>query len=268
MSDIVKKVQQYYDEHVEAEWNRLERHPFEFALTIRMLDQYIKPGERVLDIGGGPGRYALYYAKKGCQVTLVDLSAENVKFAQQMAAAQDVNLTALAGDARYADRLLQSSFDHVLLMGPLYHLTQEEDRNQAIEAALRCLKPGGLLYVSFIQLYSGIIDFLKSMPESVVKAEEEYYLDCVRQNIPFTGNAFTEAYFYTIAEIAPFMAQFPLQQLRFFAQEGILAANELTLKDLPEAVIRKWLELAHQLCEREEFLGMAEHLMYIGRKTE
>ncbi|HZW49820.1 MAG TPA: class I SAM-dependent methyltransferase [Bacillota bacterium] len=268
MSDIVKKVQQYYDEHVEAEWNRLERHPFEFALTIRMLDEYIKPGESVLDIGGGPGRYALYYAKKGCQVTLVDLSAENVKFALQLSSAQSLDLTALAGDARYVDRLVQGSYDHVLLMGPLYHLMQEEDRIKAVQAALQCLKPGGILYVSFIHLYSGIVDFLKFTPESITKPEETYYLDCVRQNVAYTGNAFTESYFCTIAEVGPFMAQFPLEKLRFFTQEGILAANELTLKDQPDEVVRKWLELSHQLCEREEFMGMAEHLMYIGKKNQ
>lgn len=43
---------------------RLETHPFEFIFTTYMMDKYIRGGDRILDIGGGPGRYSIYYAKK------------------------------------------------------------------------------------------------------------------------------------------------------------------------------------------------------------
>lgn len=48
-------------------WERLEKHPFEFRLTSWMLEKHIKPGDRVLDVGGGPGRYAIHFAKMGCE---------------------------------------------------------------------------------------------------------------------------------------------------------------------------------------------------------
>lgn len=69
--EIVKK---FYDETVDYEWERLERHKVEFELTKRYLNRYIKPGDKVLDLGGGPGRYSLYLAELGCAVTLADLS--------------------------------------------------------------------------------------------------------------------------------------------------------------------------------------------------
>lgn len=56
MEDCVRIVQEHYDCDVQKEWDRLERHPFEFTITTRMMDRYIKPGDRILDIGGGPGR--------------------------------------------------------------------------------------------------------------------------------------------------------------------------------------------------------------------
>ena len=43
-----------------------------------MMDKYIRPGDRILDIGGGPGRYAIRFAQRGCAVTLVDLSPGNI----------------------------------------------------------------------------------------------------------------------------------------------------------------------------------------------
>ncbi|WP_217490900.1 hypothetical protein [Bacillus sp. FJAT-27225] len=57
------------------EWQRLEHHKIEFDITKRFLDDFIT-GEalEIFDIGGGPGRYALYLAEKGHNVTLLDLS--------------------------------------------------------------------------------------------------------------------------------------------------------------------------------------------------
>ena len=62
----VKAVRDYYNSAVETEWIRIENRP-EFLLTCRYIDRYIKPGDKVLDIGGGPGRYSFYLAEKICE---------------------------------------------------------------------------------------------------------------------------------------------------------------------------------------------------------
>ena len=55
---LIKTVGDFYDTAVEAEWNRIAGKP-EFILTCRYIDRYVKPGDRILDVGGGPGRYSL-----------------------------------------------------------------------------------------------------------------------------------------------------------------------------------------------------------------
>ena len=80
--DIVKK---FYDETVNNEWERLDRHKVEFELSKRYMNRYIKPNDKVLDLGGGPGKYSLYLAERGCDVTLADLSPKNVDFALKKA---------------------------------------------------------------------------------------------------------------------------------------------------------------------------------------
>ncbi|NLI56910.1 MAG: class I SAM-dependent methyltransferase [Clostridium sp.] len=132
MTDTVKIVKEFYDKSVVVEWERLQRHQFEFELTIRYINRYVKPGDKVLDIGGGPGRYSLYLAAKGCDVTLFDLSSANVEFAKEQANAQGVSFKAFVGDAREVDSLISEQYDHILLMGPLYHLLQESDRVKAL----------------------------------------------------------------------------------------------------------------------------------------
>ncbi|MGI6040557.1 MAG: SAM-dependent methyltransferase, partial [Eubacteriales bacterium] len=63
--DVTEIVRDYYNNTVEIEWNRIAGRP-EFLITTRFIDRYALPGYDVLDIGGGPGRYSLYLAKKGC----------------------------------------------------------------------------------------------------------------------------------------------------------------------------------------------------------
>jgi len=127
MDENIKIVQEFYDSQTEHEWNRIVGRP-EFLLTCRMLDRYIKSGDKILDIGGGPGRYSLHLAEKGSDVTLFDLSPENTKFAGERAAEKGLDIKTIAGDAREADKLVREQFDHVLLMGPMYHLLEEQDR--------------------------------------------------------------------------------------------------------------------------------------------
>ncbi|MCL1820113.1 MAG: hypothetical protein FWG36_05595 [Oscillospiraceae bacterium] len=55
MDATTKIIRDFYDSAVQSEWNRIADRP-EFLLTCRMFDRYIKPGDKVLDIGGGPGR--------------------------------------------------------------------------------------------------------------------------------------------------------------------------------------------------------------------
>ena len=85
MSDML--VKQYYAENVRSEWRRLVKdayHRLEFITTLHFLDQYLPPHGRVLDAGGGPGRYTLELAKKGYDVTLLDATRANLDFARRM----------------------------------------------------------------------------------------------------------------------------------------------------------------------------------------
>jgi len=266
MDDITKTIRSYYDDQTETEWSRIENRP-EFLLTCRFLDRYLFPGEKILDIGGGPGRYALHLAAKGCDVTLFDLSPGNIRFASARARQQGLSLHTVCGDARNVDSLVRETFDHVLLMGPLYHIQDEPGRIQAVNSALRILKPGGTLSASFINMFAGIIYAMKEQPDIVLDpAEQDFYRTFI-ENRSFAGPAFTEAYFARQDEILPFMKQFPLKKLHFFGQESILSPCEQNIMGHSQEVTDEWLNLGRRLCEREDLLSWSEHLMYIGRKN-
>lgn len=105
----------------------------------------VRPGQRILDIGCGPGSITLDLAalvgEEG-RVTGVDFSAEAIAAARLAAADRgDVVTEFLVGDVFELD-LEPASFDVVHAHQVMQHLT---DPVAALEAMARFVKPGGIL---------------------------------------------------------------------------------------------------------------------------
>jgi 2-polyprenyl-3-methyl-5-hydroxy-6-metoxy-1,4-benzoquinol methylase len=269
MQQDITTVREHYNANAEREWSRLDEHPFEFIFTTHMMEQYVREGDRILDIGGGPGRYAIHFAKRGCDVTLVDLSEENVRVALDKAKEANVSIRAMVANCLALDPQTLGEFDHVFLMGPLYHLLDPADQKSAVEIALSHLKLGGILYVSFIQVFAGILFSLKNKGTIVPVSTDptaNVLIDDVINGNDYCGPAFTKACFTHSRNILPFMEQFPLEKLHLFGQEGILAPNEAELLQRDQEEIDCWIEIAKKYLDLPELLSYSEHAMYIGKK--
>ena len=122
----------YYGEQY-AEAERLSVYAIgrlEFERTKELLLRFLPPAPaRVLDVGGGPGVYAAWLATLGYQVTMLD----PIPLHRRQAAAHGT-FEVEAGDARCLTQP-DASVDVVLLLGPLYHLVEAEDRATALREA-------------------------------------------------------------------------------------------------------------------------------------
>lgn len=140
-------VQAYYASLSEREWTRLENPDdgaVEFTITCHTLATYLPPDARVLDIGSGPGRYAIWLAERGHRVVLADLSPELLSIAQ--AKIEQAGVGTMVEDIVEADACdlslwVDDSFDAVLSLGPFYHLPDAEDRHRAAIELGRVLPP-------------------------------------------------------------------------------------------------------------------------------
>ena len=148
----------------------------------------------------------------------------------------------------------------------MYHLLEEPDRIKAVNAALTLLKPGGIIYISFISMFGGMIYYMKHEPNFAIDPDGEDYMRNLVAGKNYSGNAFTKAFFIDIKAVLPFMSQFPLEKMHYFGQEGITGPAELNILAHGPEVLKIWLDISEKLCEREEFLSYSEHLMYVGRK--
>ncbi len=145
-----------------AEWARLESDEgwLEHRRTLDLIARHVPVGSRVLDLGGGPGRYALHLAQRGDVVTLADLSPVLVEEARQRLAGAGLSATALVADAADLSGVPGAPFDAVLALGPLYHAADAEELARFIEQIAGVLRPGGVLLAAFIPRISGLSDFI------------------------------------------------------------------------------------------------------------
>ena len=108
----------------------------------------LKSGQRVLEIGPGPGRLLIPAAKRvrpGGEVVGIDIQPGMVERLQERARNANItNLTAILGDATQPI-VSESSFDVVFLVTTLGEIP---DRAGAIAQCFRALKSGGILSIS------------------------------------------------------------------------------------------------------------------------
>lgn len=163
MSDDVGDIAAYYSSDPEREHWRLDRHQLEHDLTWRYLDQYLPSQGSILEIGAATGRYTLDLARRGYEVTAVDLSASLIEVSRRGLTGEGLEgqVRFVVADARDLGRVGQKGFDAVLLMGPLYHLVVEADRKAALKEAFDRLREGGVLFSSFISRYGIMGDLIK-----------------------------------------------------------------------------------------------------------
>ena len=260
-------VKDFYEQDLHGEWERLERHRTEFGVTLRALAEFLpSPPAQVLDVGGGPGRYAIALAQQGYQVTLVDLSETSLVKAAEQAAAAEVHLAAIQqGNAVDLAAFGDATYDAVLLLGPLYHLTTLDDRARAVAETCRVLKPGGILFAGFLTRFSALRVCAKRFPEWLV-AHPEYVEQLLTTGVHQGEWGFTMAYHAHPAEIEPFMTACGFTPLQLLACEGVVAHAEERINTLSGAAWEWWADLNYRLGKDPALYGSAVHLLYIGQK--
>lgn len=148
---------EYFDEYGEREWTRFEdgRTPGpSLATHIQVLEGYVRPGDRVLDAGAGPGRFTLELLRLGAHVTALDISPGQLELLR----ARVPDVEAMLGDVTDLSRFPDDSFDlTVCFGGPLsYVVDRAED---AVAELARVTKPGGHVLVSVMGLGGAVIHF-------------------------------------------------------------------------------------------------------------
>ncbi|MDE7294166.1 MAG: class I SAM-dependent methyltransferase, partial [Oscillospiraceae bacterium] len=135
-----------YDEDRRLE----EKHgSVEFLTTMRYIEKYIRPGGRVLEIGAATGRYSHTLARMGYEVDAVELIEHNIEVFRKNTLPEE-KITVTQGNALDLSAFSDNTYDITLLLGPLYHLYNDEDKRQALSEAIRVTKQGGIVFAAYV----------------------------------------------------------------------------------------------------------------------
>jgi ubiquinone/menaquinone biosynthesis C-methylase UbiE len=245
----------------------------ELVRTQELILRYMPPPPAVIfDVGGGPGIYACWLAKQGYEVHLVDAHPLHVEQARQASKAQpDAPLAEMViGDARSLKRP-DTSVDVVLLLGPLYHLTERSDRLKALRKAHRILRHGGILFAVGISRFTSVLDGLHQGfldDPAFVQIVERDLTDGQHRNPMNHPDYFTSAFFHDPKELEAEIEESGFQYVKTLPIEGPLWLSSYVTENFNDPGKRElYLMLMRRLEEEPYLLGVSAHLLVVARKV-
>lgn len=266
-----REIYEFYENG--AEIGRLQRGigRLEAARTKELLQRFLPEQTVVYDIGGGVGYYADWLAGLGHSVTMLELAPAAVEYAKIHC---KNSFTALAGDARQLP-FPDESAGAVLLMGPLYHLLDREERLQALGEAFRVLRPGGVLAAAGISAFSSLTWALTVYGAKNDFLDDPIYWEMVRREAG-TGKHhrpkeyprfIAEAYFHRPEELEEEVRQAGFLSQGMYALEGCAWLTPCFEEKWEEEATRQRLLQAVRLTEGEpSLLGLSPHFLCIGKR--
>jgi ubiquinone/menaquinone biosynthesis C-methylase UbiE len=274
-----QRVRDFYDHYGMREWERLERTlqgRIRYAIHRHFLDKYVPDGARVLDVGCGPGRFALDLARRGACLTLADISQTQLDLAQQQFEAAGLRESVEAFrclDMVDMHELEDERYEVVVCYGASLSYTCDRYET-ALQELIRVIRPGGMLLLSVNSLYGNM--------RLVGPYDDQTFLEQPDTHIEWQAVLSGAGVVYT----RPGSAEFH-QPLVFFSSDGMrktleqigfqvvemAAANPMVseaariprIADSAQAAAAlSTLEVA--LCSQPGLVDTGEHLLVVAQK--
>ena len=256
-----KYIKEYYENYNED--GRLEKKDqrVEFLTTVKYVEKYLKRGMRVLEVGAGTGRYSLYFSRQGYQVDAVELVEHNIDIFKSKLTDEDT-VTINQGNALNLEMYEDNTFDVTLVLGPMYHVYNDEDKNKIVEESLRVTKPGGYIYFAYIT-HDAVMVHWGLVGRNLLKAKEDNMFTEKYECISEPKDLFAMFHVETFNKL---LSNFYIDRLHTVATDGVAPLFEEHFEEMTEEEFNEWVKYHYIVCEREDLIGYSSHVLYIGKK--
>ena len=230
----------------------------EFYTSIKYIEKYLKKysSPKIIDIGAGTGKYSIYLAEKGYDVTAVELVKHNLRIIER----KSKNVKAYQGNAINLKKFKDNSFDITILFGPMYHLISMKEKIKALEEAKRITKENGLIFISYCMNEFAIIKH-GFIDNNILK--EENNIDNNYKIISKEDDLYS---FVRLEDINYLMKKTNLKRVKIISQDGPSEYLTKTINAMDEETFKRYLEYHYKTCERKELLGAGRHILDILKK--
>ena len=243
---------------------------FEFERIKTLIEKYIPfSSSKIIDIGGGTGKYSEWLAKKGHQVHLIEPVSKHIKIAQTRANKLKNKFSVHLGESRKLD-FPNNYADLIILHGPLYHLQKQEDRDLTISEAKRVLKNDGIILgfainhtaSTLVGLLNGLIH--KKTFFAMCKEELTTGMHNQPEDFPWL---LAEAYYHKPEQLKREFINQDLTYLNTYAVEGIAWLDNDYFSNMMNESKRKTLNELIKITENDNsLLSFSPHMMIAVKK--
>ena len=255
-----------YDEEARLTTNNARK--IEFITTTSALNNHIEEHHKILELGAGTGVYSFYYAEKGNAVVATDITPKHIEIIRQKLEDKDdrINLRTEVVNAIDLGQYETEYFDVVLCMGPMYHITDYNDRNKCIEEALRVLKKDGLLAIAYINKHF----VLNSVMTRYKKYRTHNFIDKIMDTgVTREGEEecfWTDAYFTSPSDMESFIGKFDVEIVDHIGTDGISPYLGNTIDEMDEEEYNAWIYYILKSCREKSILGISNHGLLLCKK--
>lgn len=258
---IITSVADFYNQYDED--SRLTRRngQVEYLTTNKYIHEFLKHGDKIIELGAGTGAYSIPLAKEGYDVTAIELVEHNLDILKAKIT-KNMNIKAYQGNALDLSRFADESFDITLMLGPMYHLFTKEDKVKCLLEAKRITKKDGYLFVAYCMNEGTIISyvFAGNGLEDVLskdlltedwhcKSEPKEIFELVR-----------------IEDINEYNEEAGLSRIKIVATDGASRYMKEYLNKMDDKTFEKWIDYHLHICERMDLIGATHHSLDILKK--
>ncbi len=258
--DYLKEYYERYDEN-----NRLlSKHgQIEFITTMKFVNNYLKPKDKILEIGAATGRYSHHIAQRGYDVDAVELVDHNIDlFKKNTFENEKIKIT--KGNALNLDFIDDNTYDITLLLGPMYHLYNNEDKVKALSEAIRVTKKNGIVFVAYCMGDASVLSygFIRGEIFNIIEK-------CMLDTTTFEtfSNPWDIFELYRKEDIDELRALFDVTQLHYVATDGYTNHMRETVDNMDDRMYEMYIKYHLAVCERQDMIGLSHHTLDIFKKN-
>ena len=258
----MEALKHYYESHDEHARLGSQHGSVEFLTTVHYIEQYLKPGMRVLEIGAGTGRYSHYFAQNGYDVSAVELMECNIEvFKQNAVKGETVSIS--QGDAVDLSRIASDSYDVTLLLGPMYHLYTDEDKQAALSEAVRVTRPGGTVFVAYCNSDMTVYQFCFARGG----IHDPQYKDLIDYETFALSSTPAEIFaLYRKEDVDALIAPLPVRRLHYVGADMLTHYIGQEVDDMDADTFALYMKYHLSICERPDMVGATNHILDVLRK--
>lgn len=255
----MKELEEYYGKFCEDKRLTRKHGQVEYRTSMKYIHDYLKSGDKILDIGAGTGRYSVALANEGYEVDAIEL----VKYNLGMLKAKKSTVKAYQGTALDLSRYRDETFDITLLFGPMYHLFTREDKIKALSEAKRVTKANGIILVAYVMNdYSILVHGFRDgyIKESVLNGK-------IDKNFQ-THTTIEDLYSYMrIEDIDSLNKEVGLHRIKIIAADGPADYMRPVLNKMDDETFELFMQYHLSTCERMDMIGASSHTLDILKKA-